>query len=292
MTPFNLKYNEPLSGYNTWRVGGETKRLFIPSDIKNLTDFLQDSSLKDSPLFWMGLGSNLLIPDEPYKGTVVLTRRLANISLLDTLENTLRFEAGVSCGTAARHAARLGLTGIEFLAGVPGTIGGALAMNAGAHGQETWQFVTHCEVMNHKGEVTLRSAADFSPHYRHVVGLEPEKEWFVAGYFQLIPGDKTTSLEKIKTMLAHRAATQPINLPNCGSVFRNPVGHYAAKLIESSGLKNTAIGGARVSEKHANFIITDHTATAQDIHHLIEHIQQKVKALHGIDLVREVKLLA
>jgi UDP-N-acetylmuramate dehydrogenase len=289
-SPFDLRLNEQLAEYNSFRVGGKAKRLFIPTDLNNLTDFLHNTTLNNTSLYWIGLGSNLLISDGLYPGTAVISRGLSQISLL-THENSVRIEAGVACGTAARFCARLGITGIEFLAGVPGTMGGALAMNAGAHGQETWEFVTHCETINSQGQITLRAAREFQPSYRQVMGLEPDKEWFVAAHLQLIPGNKEESLAKITHYLAHRAATQPINLPNCGSVFRNPPGNYAAKLIETSQLKNFSIGGARVSEKHANFIITEKFATASDIKNLIQHIQNTVKSVHGIELIREVKIL-
>jgi UDP-N-acetylmuramate dehydrogenase len=172
---------------------------------------------------------------------------------------------------------------------VPGTIGGALAMNAGAHGGETWQFVTQCETIDREGHTHLRPLSDYQPHYRNVI--RPSDEWFTAAYFKLMPGDKTESLNKIKSLLAHRAATQPINLPNCGSVFRNPENHYAAKLIEACGLKNFRMGGACVSAKHANFIINDKNATALDIENLIIYIQQQIKDKFDIMLIREVQIL-
>jgi len=287
---FDLRLNELLSEYNSFRVGGRTQRLFLPANINNLSEFLSNPQLNNTSLYWIGLGSNLLVGDNIYPGTIIITRGLSQISLLPQ-ENCVRIEAGVACGTAARFCARLGLTGIEFLAGVPGTMGGALAMNAGAHGSETWQFVTHCETINHHGKISYRSAREFQPSYRQVIGLELEKEWFVAAHLRLIPGEKENSLAKIKQFLEHRSQTQPINLPNCGSVFRNPPGNYAAKLIESCHLKNFSIGGARVSEKHANFIITDKSATASDIKNLILHIQNTVKSVHGIELIREVKIL-
>jgi len=287
---FDLKYNQSLSDYNSWRVGGPAKCLFQPKNIEELKSFLNQlfKSSPDEKIFWIGLGSNLLIRDSGFDGTVIITQGTFNqITVLDN--NIVRIEAGVACGTAARFCARLGLTGIEFLAGVPGTIGGALAMNAGAHGGETWQYVSQCESIDRKGNIHLRPLSDYQPHYRHVI--RPADEWFTAAYFKLIPGDKAESLEKIKTLLAHRAATQPINLPNCGSVFRNPPNDYAARLIEACHLKGFRIGGAAVSTKHANFIINDQNATALDIENLITHIQQVVKDKFNIALIREVQIL-
>lgn len=286
----NLKYNQLLSTYNSWRVGGPAKCLYQPENKEDLKNFLNQlyQSSPDEKLFWIGLGSNLLIRDSGFDGTVILTQgRLNQMSVLE--DNIVRLEAGAACGTAARFCARLGLTGLEFLAGVPGTIGGALAMNAGAHGGETWQFVIQCETIDRQGHIRLRPLSDYEPHYRHVI--RPPEEWFTAAYFKLISGDKTESLEKIKTLLAHRAATQPINLPNCGSVFRNPPNNYAARLIEACDLKGFRIGGASVSTKHANFIINDQNATALDIEKLIEHIQQIVKNKFNLELIREVQIL-
>lgn len=286
----NAKHHISLAEYNSWRVGGPAKCLFQPEIIEDLKIFLSKlyQSSPDEKLFWIGLGSNLLIRDSGFDGTIILTQGTLNkMSVLE--DNIVRLEAGSACGTAARFCARLGLTGLEFLAGVPGTIGGALAMNAGAHGGETWQFVIQCETIDRQGNTHLRPLSDYQPHYRHVI--RPPEEWFTAAYFKLISGDKSESLEKIKTLLAHRAATQPINFPNCGSVFRNPPDDYAARLIEACHLKGFRIGGASVSTKHANFIINDQNATALDIEKLIEYIQQEVKNKFNIELIREVQIL-
>lgn len=287
-----LLHNEPLSKYTSWRVGGPAKNVFIPDDLNDLVNFLK--SLPDTEnIFWLGLGSNLLIRDGGYNGTVIITQG----TFLNTIENPdnsnnniIKIGAGAACGTVARTCARLGLTGIEFLAGVPGTMGGALAMNAGAHGGETWNYVQQCEVINRKGEIRIRPTADYKVSYRQVICPEKD-EWFLAGFLKLIPGDKQASLLKIKELLAHRALTQPINLPNCGSVFRNPPNNFAAKLIENSGLKGFRIGGAEVSSKHANFIINSGHATAKDIEDLIQHIADEVKKQHGIVLIREVHII-
>jgi len=285
-----LLLNEPLANYNSWRVGGAAKRLYQPADINDLAEFLKSCDSKEK-LTWIGLGSNLLIRDSGFDGTVIITQGGLNqiSSLKENKENIIRIEAGVACGTAARFCARLGLTGIEFLAGVPGTIGGALAMNAGAHGGETWQYVVQCETIDRFGVQRLRPASDYQVSYRQVI--RPKDEWFVAGHFKLIPGDKEKSLTKIKELLAHRAATQPINLPNCGSVFRNPPGDYAARLIEACGLKGKRMGGASVSTKHANFIINDQSARASDIEQLINYISQEVENKYGIKLIQEVHIL-
>lgn len=279
--------NHLLSNYNSWRVGGPAQCLYLPADKEDLINFLLTLP-PDEPLFWLGLGSNLLIRDAGITGTVIVTQGgLNQISQID--ETTVKVEVGVACGTLARHCARLGLTGIEFLAGVPGTMGGALAMNAGAHGGETWQYVSACETINRKGEIRIRPATDYVVGYRSV--KRPTEEWFLSAYLNLIPGSKDESLGRIKSLLAHRSATQPINLPNCGSVFRNPPNNFAAKLIESCGLKGKRIGGASVSTKHANFIINDQNATANDIEQLINLVAEEVKRQHDIQLIQEVHIV-
>jgi UDP-N-acetylmuramate dehydrogenase len=203
--------------------------------------------------------------------------------------NQVRVEAGVACPKVARMCAREGLTGSEFLCGIPGTMGGALAMNAGCLGSETWDLVVQVETIDRKGNLHRRTPDEFEIAYRHVRGKEDE--WFVACMLQLEAGDKEEANKTIKSYLARRSATQPTQQPNAGSVFRNPQGDYAARLIESSGLKNTCIGGACVSEKHANFIINSGTATAADIEALIAKVKSTVLQVHNIELIHEVHIV-
>jgi UDP-N-acetylmuramate dehydrogenase len=284
-----LEEQVSLSGHTTWRVGGLATRLFKPKNLADLSLFLKNCPLTE-PLLWLGLGSNSLIRDSGFSGTVILTQGCLNeMTLLSP--DTIRVEAGVSCAKMARFSARNDLEGGEFWAGIPGTMGGALRMNAGCFNAETWRFVTQVETMTRDGVVHHRSPDEFKIAYRHVEGLAPN-EWFVAGTFKLIPGNKEEALSKIKTLLDHRAKTQPTSEFNCGSVFRNPPGDYAARLIESCGLKGYRVGGAVVSEKHANFIINQEgRATAQDIEALIEHVHDTVLKEKGIDLIREVHFL-
>ncbi len=278
-----------LSDYTTWRVGGPAMRLYKPESLTDLGLFLSTCP-KDEPLMWLGLGSNSLIRDGGFPGTVILTQGCLNeIALIEP--QVIRVEAGVSCAKMARFSARNNLEGGEFWAGIPGTMGGALRMNAGCFNGETWNFVTAVETMTRDGQVHHRSPEEFDISYRHVVGLRPE-EWFVAGTFKLVLGEKEVALGKIKTLLERRASTQPTNEFNCGSVFRNPPGDYAARLIESCGLKGYTIGHAMVSEKHANFIINhEGKASAQDIEMLIEHVHGTILTEKGIDLIREVHFL-
>ena len=284
-----LILNQRLADYTTWRVGGVARKLYKPSGVLDLANFLQQQDSSES-LLWLGLGSNSLIKDNGFSGTVILTQGALNeIALVS--ENEIRVEAGVSCAQMARFCARSSLSGGEFWAGIPGTIGGALRMNAGCFNAETWDLVVEVETISRCGKINHRKPSDFSISYRHVEGLEQD-EWFVAARFKLTPGDKQQSLQTIKTLLDHRAATQPTNEYNCGSVFRNPPKMYAAKLIESCQLKGKRLGGAMVSEKHANFIINHQgLASASDIESLILLVQNTVYQSTGIELQREVHIL-
>ncbi len=283
-----LLFNERLADYTTWRVGGPAKALYKPAGIDDLALFLKQLP-QNEPLIWLGLGSNSLIRDTGFSGTVILTQGLLNeIRLLDTA--FVRVEAGVSCAKMARFCARNQLSGGEFWAGIPGTMGGALRMNAGCFHGETWHSIVEVETMTRTGEIRRRKPEEFNVSYRHVDGLE--EEWFVAATYHLAHGDKDTSLQLIKELLAHRAATQPTSEYNCGSVFKNPPNHFAAQLIESCGLKGFRLGGAVVSEKHANFIINkDGEACAEDIESLILHVKKTVYEQTGIELVREVHII-
>jgi len=180
------------------------------------------------------------------------------------------------------------LTGCEFFAGIPGTVGGALAMNAGAHGGETWERVESVRTIDRNGEIHQRAPAEYSVSYRSVTG--PANEWFLEGTFRFDP-EVVPSMDTLKTMLERRKTTQPLGLPSCGSVFRNPPGDFSARLIEACGLKGHRIGGAEVSTKHANFIINRDDASATDIEELIEHVRQTVLDEHGVELQHEVRIV-
>lgn len=286
----NLSLQEPLLHYTTWRVGGPAKQFYRPAGIEDLSNFLRDLP-EGEPLFWLGLGSNLLIRDKGYLGTVILTQGcLKGIDVVEGKPDLVRVEAGVSCAKMARFCARSGLSGGEFWAGIPGTMGGALRMNAGCSGRETWEYVVEVETITRTGELKIRHPEEFEVSYRHVSGLDNEA--FVAATCRMIPGEKEQSLQLIKNLLAHRANTQPINESNCGSVFRNPAGDYAARLIEACGLKFKQIGGAMVSGKHANFIINyENKATANDIETLIQFVKNKIFETFHIELIPEVHII-
>jgi len=279
-----LRLDEPLARHTSWRVGGPARRFYRPADAADLASFLCGLSQYE-PLLWLGLGSNLLVSDEGFAGTVVQTQGC--LTAIEPIGGYgVRIESGVSCAKAARFAAKLGLTGTEFLAGIPGTIGGALAMNAGAYGGETWGRVKEVRTIDRHGRIRKRPPADFRIGYRQVQG--PPGEWFLEAELELEPGDAAASLERIRELLERRGRTQPIGLPTCGSVFRNPPGDHAARLIEAAGLKGLCEGGAQISEKHANFIVNRGTASARDIARLIARVQSEVERTSGVHLVPEV----
>jgi len=282
-----LRQNEPLSSHTSWRVGGPVARFYQPADIEDLSIYLRQLP-RDEPLMWVGLGSNLLVRDGGLNGTVICTSGvLGKIAVQE--KHQVYVEAGVACPKAAKFCAKHDLIGAEFLCGIPGTMGGALAMNAGAFGGETWNVVAAVQTIDRSGQIHQRKVADYKIEYRHVTG--PQGEWFISALLQLQPGDGQQSQATMKTLLAKRGASQPTQLPNAGSVFRNPPGEYAARLIEQCGLKGKCVGGACVSEKHANFIVNTGTATAADIEALIRSVRETVLHETGISLIQEVHMV-
>ena len=281
-----LLKNEPLRRYTSWRTGGMADQLYLPASLQGLQAFLKGLP-HGEPVHFIGLGSNLLVRDGGIRGTVILMHDA--LTDLRFEGETVYSEAGVTSAKLAKFAARHGLGGAEFLAGVPGTVGGALAMNAGCHGSETWDIVSRALTIDRHGQMHERAPIELEIGYRHV-GL-PGEEWFVAAWFQLQATDVISAEDRIKQLLAKRLATQPMNWPNAGSVFRNPEGDHAARLIEACGLKGYRIGDAQVSEKHANFIVNLGEATAADIEQTIMHVHDTVKREQAVDLQREVKIL-
>ncbi len=279
--------NEMLSRHTSWRVGGPVARFYQPADIDDLTNLLSILP-EDEQIYWLGLGSNLLVRDAGFKGTMICTSGVMNeVEVLD--DQRLYVEAGVACPKAAKIAAKQELSGAGFLCGIPGTMGGALAMNAGAFGGETWSVIESVQTVDRKGQLHTRKPDEYEIGYRHVAG--PENEWFVSCILHLSKGDSQAEQIKIKELLNKRGATQPTQQPNAGSVFRNPQGDYAARLIESCGLKGTCVGGACVSGKHANFIVNTGTATAKDIETLIKKVQMVVEEETGTSLEMEVRII-
>ena len=304
-------HNEPMKKHVSWRAGGLAQRVYIPADLDDLCELVRSLPL-DEPIHMLGLGSNLLVRDGGVKGVAILLhgvlKKLALGNPLNGLptddpDSLLVYaEAGVASPKLARFCANQNLVGGEFWAGIPGTVGGALAMNAGCYGHETWEKVAQVSTLNRAGKLIGRRAEDYVTGYRHVA-LKPEvpslagslpkpiEEWFIGAWFRLPKGDGVASRASIKDLLQKRIASQPLQLPNAGSVFRNPPGDFAARLIETCELKGYRIGGAQVSEKHANFIVNVSNASADDIERLIEHVETVVEARTHVRLLRVVRII-
>jgi UDP-N-acetylmuramate dehydrogenase len=309
-----LKLDEPMARHTSWRAGGRADRVYLPADLADLAAFLRTLPPDESVLM-MGLGSNLLVRDGGVRGTVIITHRaLRDVHLGTTAEaqGEIHAQAGVASPKVARLAALNDLTGAEFLAGIPGTVGGALAMNAGCFGGETWEIVARVQTIDRAGTVRERGRDEYDIGYRRCVlkaegerreaersgaippsafPLPPSEEWFVSATFRLARGSGAESRARITGLLKRRIATQPLDQPNAGSVFRNPPGEYAARLIEACGLKARAVGGARISARHANFIVNTGEASAADIEALIVLAERSVREAFGVTLEREVRIV-
>jgi UDP-N-acetylmuramate dehydrogenase len=314
-----FRLNEPMRKHTSWRVGGPAARAYFPRSLQDLAAFLR-SIPSAEPVLLVGLGSNLLVRDGGIRGTVVFTHgALKQMHLVKGADGVslVYAEAGVASPKVARFAATNALRGGEFLAGIPGTVGGALAMNAGCFGSECWDAVERVLTVSRDGQVRRRGRQDYEIGYRHVAlhagerqearrekvqsaeaapassssSTPSSEEYFAAAWFRFAAGDPKLARTTITELLQRRIDSQPLEQPNAGSVFRNPPGDYAARLIESCGLKGFAIGGAMVSTKHANFIVNTGAATAADIEALIEHVRQTVQERCGVALEREVRIV-
>lgn len=283
-----LRINEPLKRYTSWRVGGPSDRYYKPADGQDLSEFMHRLP-GDEAILWMGLGSNLLIRDGGFRGTTVSIHGVLDV--IRRVGDTRVFvEAGVHCARLAKLVASWGLAGGEFFAGIPGTLGGALAMNAGAWGGETWSVVKSVKVISRSGLVQTLDVDAFETGYRKVVPPQADL-WFVAAELAFEPDLDGQAQERIRTMIAERKASQPVGKPSCGSVFRNPTGDHAARLIEAAGLKGHRIGDAEVSTKHSNFIINRGQARAADIESLIDLVRDTVQRAAGVELIPEVRIV-
>jgi len=286
-----LSQRKSLAKFTSWRAGGHGDVVYLPADRDDLAAFMRQLPANE-PLTVLGLGSNTLVRDGGVRGTVVVLHDPG--AALAVADGLIYVDAGVACPKLARFAALHGCAEAEFLAGVPGTVGGALAMNAGCYGGETWRYVVRVEVLERDGRFVVRTPSDYAIAYRSVkrYGGGPIDGVFTAAWFRFPPGDGVAARARIKELLARRIATQPLGIPNAGSVFRNPDGDHAARLIESCGLKGYAIGGARVSEKHANFIVNPSgEASAAEIEALIAHVRDTVRTRMGVDLEPEVRII-
>ena len=280
----NCVQNELLASHTSWKIGGRADIFFSPNSRDELSEFLKSN---DCSITWLGNGTNILIRDGGVRGAVISTKKsFNNIQLLD--RSNCKVEAGVSCFELAMHAVKNNIGPAAFFSGIPGSIGGALTMNAGCFGHETWEFVKSIEVIDRNGEIHHLDPKEFSISYRSV--SFPFPLWFLS-CDMTFPDKGVTTMEELKSMRNSRIERQPLTENTCGSVFKNPDGNHAGDLIERSGLKGFRIGGCSVSEKHANFIVNDKEATARDIETLIKHIQNTVKDRFGIDLDTEVRII-
>jgi len=286
-----LARDVPLARYTSWRCGGTGDHVYVPADRDDLAAFVRQLPAGE-PLTVIGLGSNLLVRDGGVRGTIVILHAALDVLALDG--SLIQAGAGVTSPKVARFAAGHGFAGAEFLAGIPGTVGGALAMNAGCWGGETWRFVERVEIVTRTGSIEVLPASAYAAGYRSVrrVDGSAADSIFTAAWFAFPQGDSAAARERIAELLRRRIATQPLDLPNAGSVFRNPVGDHAARLIESCGLKGYAVGGARVSDKHANFIVNPQgAAKSADIEAIIAHVRATVRAQTGVELETEVQIV-
>lgn len=294
-----LLHDEPMSRHTSWRIGGTADVFFRPASVAELTAFIGGLD-DDRDILWIGLGSNLLVRDGGVRGVVICTLDLA--SRIKRMDNgRVNVGSGVPCTAIARQCTRWQLGPAAFFAGIPGTMGGALAMNAGAFGGETWDSVESVETLDRSGQLRTRDRADYRVGYRSVAGVAGagvagggvagvSDEWFLGATLAL-SSDPDADMGQLAEMRRRRDRTQPMGVRSCGSVFRNPPGDFAARLIEASGLKGRCIGDAKVSEKHANFIINRGRATAQDVERLIREVRDRVKADSGIALELEVRVV-
>jgi UDP-N-acetylmuramate dehydrogenase len=284
--------DEPMRRHVSWRAGGSADRAYQPADLEDLAHFLRRLPAQE-PVLFVGLGSNLLVRDGGLRGTVVFTHNALKRFFLEERPGMAEIyaEAGVPSPKVARFAAIHDLEGAEFLAGIPGTVGGALAMNAGCYGAETWDVVARVRTIDRAGRLQIREPAEYALGYRHVLPLAAADEFFVAAWFRLRKGDGAASRRTIKDLLGRRIASQPLSEPNAGSVFRNPPGDFAARLVESCGLKGHRIGGAEVSRMHSNFIVNAGDATAADIEALIHFVRDTVRRQTGVVLEPEVRIV-
>jgi UDP-N-acetylmuramate dehydrogenase len=278
--------NEPMSRHTSWHVGGPADVFFQPRDADDLAAFLR-KLLPDTPVHWIGLGSNVLIRDGGLRGVVISSHGTLDV-LKRTSDTEVYGQAGVACARLAKQCVKWGLGPAEFFAGIPGTLGGALAMNAGAFGGETWRHVIEVETIDRGGTRRMRAAHEFQVGYRSVIA--PAAEWFLAARLSFARRPQAHE-DEIRALLARRKETQPIGAWSCGSTFTNPPGDHAARLIDTAGLKGFRIGGASVSTKHANFLLNEGKATARDLEQLLLHVQATVERVHGVRLEPEVRVI-
>ena len=283
-----LKYNEPMAKHTSFKIGGGAEVMAFPKTAEELSAVLKASALLDVKPAILGAGTNVLAPDAGIPGLVICLKDC--MDGMEQLEgNRIRVAAGVTMTRAAVFAANLGLSGLEFAHGIPGTVGGGVYMNAGAYGGEIVQVCESVLVMDMDGNLTERSNAEMEFSYRHSI-LEKEGGIVVSTVFRLTPAEPDIIKVKMKELMGKRSASQPLDLPSAGSAFKRPVGGYAAALIDQAGLKGYQVGGAAISTKHAGFAVNLGGATAADVQNLLAQVSDIVFEKTGIRLEPEVRI--
>ncbi len=281
--------DEPMHKHTSFRIGGKAKYVVIPQDEQALLGVLQLFKEENFPFLIIGNGSNVLFSDEGFDGAVIqLTDGLTQVRLVE--DNLIYCEAGVILARLAMFALENGLTGLEFAHGIPGSVGGAVFMNAGAYGGEIKDCVVAVRHLTPEGEILVTDAKDLFFTYRHTSFTE-NKHLILGAFFRLANGDKAAIRARMDELIQKRRTSQPLELPSAGSTFKRPPEGYAAAHIDECGLKGRSVGGAQVSTKHAGFVVNTGSATAQDVKDLMKVIQDTVQAEHGVLLEPEVVFL-
>ena len=284
----NVKLQEPMSKHTTFRIGGPADFYLCPHSTKEVQQTVQICKEENLPYFILGNGSNLLVSDKGYRGVIIqLWKNFSDISVKDCC---ITAKAGALLSKVAAEALEEGLTGMEFASGIPGTIGGAVFMNAGAYGGEMKDIIKEVKVLDDQGEIRVLSNEEMKLGYR--TSIVKEKGYTVlSAVLQLKKGDASVIRETMEDLKNRRTSKQPLDMPSAGSTFKRPEGYFAGKLIMDSGLRGFSVGGAQVSEKHCGFVVNKGGATAEDVTALIREVQRRVKEKFGVELETEVRFL-
>lgn len=284
----NVKLQEPMSKHTTFRIGGPADFYLCPHSTKEVQQTIQICKEENLPYFILGNGSNLLVSDKGYRGAIIqLWKNFSDISVKDCC---ITAKAGALLSKVAAEALEEGLTGMEFASGIPGTIGGAVFMNAGAYGGEMKDIIKEVKVLDDQGEVRVLSNEEMKLGYR--TSIVKEKGYTVlSAVLQLKKGEVSVIRETMEDLKNRRTSKQPLDMPSAGSTFKRPEGYFAGKLIMDSGLRGFSVGGAQVSEKHCGFVVNKGGATAEDVTALIREVQRRVKEKFGVELETEVRFL-
>lgn len=284
----NVKLQEPMSRHTTFRIGGPADFYLCPHSTKEVQEIVEICKEENLPYFVLGNGSNLLVSDKGYRGVVIqLWKNFSDITVKDCC---IQAKAGALLSKVAAEALEAGLTGMEFASGIPGTIGGAAFMNAGAYGGEMKDIIKSVKVLDTQGEVRVLPKEELKMGYR--TSIVKEKGYTVLSVeLELSEGNREEIRNTMEDLKERRTSKQPLEMPSAGSTFKRPEGYFAGKLIMDSGLRGFSVGGAQVSEKHCGFVVNKGGATAMDVLTLIREVQRKVKEQFGVDLETEVRFL-